>query len=154
MSVTTLPVRSACSRSLSKQAKQKDRRLWKDAHDAHQAAPWGLTGYFLDPDLFQLLVHSSRLQLPAQPLHTPWWRQTGCLIFHMHLSHVLRVGHLQPLTAWRSLLYPSPARLPMSWGVTGLPLPMPHDLPSPDLTATARWLVRELIVAEADRAFP
>ena len=42
----------------------------------------------------------------------------------------------------------------MTWGVTGLSLPMPHDLPSPDLTATARWLVRELIGAEADRAFP
>ena len=42
------------------QAKQKDRRLWKDAHDAHQAAPWGLTGYFLDPGLFRLLAHSAR----------------------------------------------------------------------------------------------
>ena len=119
-----------------------------------QAAPWGLTGYFLDPELFRLLAHSARLQLPAQPLHTPRWRQAGCLTFHMHLSHVLRVGHLQPLTAWRSLLYPSPARLPMSWGVTDLPLPMPHDLPSPDLTATARWLVRDLILAGADRAPP
>ena len=38
--------------------------------------------------------------------------------------------------------------------MTSLPLPMPHDLPSPDLTTTARWLVRELIGAEADRAFP
>ena len=96
------------------QAKQKDRRLWKDAHDAYQAAPSNLTGYFLDPELFRLLAHSARLRLPAQPLHTPRWRQAGCLTFHMHLSHVLRVGHLQPLTAWRSLLYPSPARLPMS----------------------------------------
>ena len=64
----------------------------KDAHDAHQAAPWGLTGYFLDPDLFRLLAHSARLQLPEQPLHTPRWRQTGCLTFHMQLSHALRSG--------------------------------------------------------------
>ena len=107
---------------------------------------------FLDPDLFQLLAHSARLQLPEQPLHIPLWRQTGCLTFHMQLSHVLRVGHLQPLKAWRSLLYPSPARLPMCWGVTDLPLPMPHDLPSPDLLATARWLVRGLITIGADLA--
>ena len=52
------------------QTEQKDRRLWKDAHDAHQAAPWGLTGYFLDPDLFRLQAHSAQL-LPEQPLHTP-----------------------------------------------------------------------------------
>ena len=136
------------------QAKQKDRRLWKEAHDANQAAPWGLTGYFLDPELFRMLAQSSRLQLPSQPLHTPRWRQTGCLFFRMHLHHVRRVGHLQPLTAWRSLLYPSPARLPMTWGVTDLPLPMPHDLPSPDLTATARWLVRALIGAEPAHASP
>ena len=114
--------------------------------------PWGLTGYFLDPDLFRLLAHSARLQLPGQPLHIPRWRQVGCLTFHMQLSHVLRVGHLQPFKAWRSLLYPSPARLPMCWGVTELPLPMPHDLPSPELTATARWLVRGLITVGADPA--
>ena len=42
------------------QAKQKDKLAWKRAHDAHQAAPWGLTGYFLDPDLFQMLAHSAR----------------------------------------------------------------------------------------------
>ena len=89
-----------------------------------------------------MLAHSARLQLPEEPLHIPTWRQAGCLTFHLQLSHVLRVGHLQPLKAWRSLLYPSPARLPMCWGVTDLPLPMPHDLPNPALTATARWLVR------------
>ena len=74
-------------------AKQKDRRLWKDAHDA----------YLLDPDLFRLLAHSARLQLPEQPLHTPRWRQAGCITFHMRLSHVLRVGHLQPLKAWHGV---------------------------------------------------
>ena len=46
---------------------------------------------------------------------------------------------------WRSLLYPSPARLPLAWGVTQLPLPMPHDLPSADMMATAKWLVRVLL---------
>ena len=97
------------------QAKQKDKHAWKRAHDAYQAAPFALTGYFLDPDLFQMLAHSARLQLPEQPLHIPRWRQAGCLTFHLQLSHVLRVGHLQPLMAWRSLLYPSPARLPMCW---------------------------------------
>ena len=71
-----------------------------------------------------MLAHSARLQLPEQPLHIPTWRQAGCLTFHLQLSHVLHVGHLQPLKAWRSLLYPSAARLPMWWGVTDLPLPM------------------------------
>ena len=75
------------------QAKQKDKHAWKTAHDANQAAPWGLTGYFLGPDLFQMLAHSARLQLPEQPLHIPTWRQAGCLTFHLQLSHVLRVGH-------------------------------------------------------------
>ena len=126
------------------QAKQKDKQAWKKSHDAYQAAPFALTRYFLDPDLFQMLAHSARLQLPEQPLHIPSWRQAGCLTFHLRLSHVLRVGHLQPLKAWRSLLYPSPARLPMCWGVTDLPLLTPHDLPSPALTDTARWLVRGL----------
>ena len=56
---------------------------------------------------------SARLQLPEQLLHILTWRQAGCLTFHLQLSHVLRVGHLQPLKAWRSLLYPLPARLPM-----------------------------------------
>ena len=79
------------------QAKQKDKHLWKTAHDANQAAPWGLTGYFLDPDHFQMLAHSARLQLPEEPLHIPTWRQAGCLTFHLQLSHILRVGHLQPL---------------------------------------------------------
>ena len=61
--------------------------------------------------LFQMLAHSARL--PGEPLHIPTWRQAGCLTFHLQLSHVLRVGHLLALKAWRSLLYPSPARLPM-----------------------------------------
>ena len=74
------------------QAKQKDKHAWKLAHDANQAAPWSLTGYFLDPDLFQMLAHSARLQLPEQPLHVPTWRQAGCLTFHLQLSYVLRVA--------------------------------------------------------------
>ena len=40
----------------------------------------------------------------------------------------------------------------MCWGVTDLPLPMPHDLPSPKLTETARWLVRGLLTGDAGRA--
>ena len=67
---------------------------------------------FLDPDLFQMLAHSARLQLPEQSLYIPTLA-AGCLTFHLQLSCVLRVGHLQPLKTWRSLLYPSPARLPI-----------------------------------------
>ena len=51
---------------------------------------------------------------------------------------------------WRSLLYPSPAWLPLAWGVTQLPLPMPHDLPSPDMVASSKWLVRALLTPHAD----
>ena len=89
----------------------------------NSARSWGLTGHFLDPNLFQMLAHSARLQLPEQPLHIPTWRQAGCLTFHLQLSHVLRVGHLQPLT--------SPARLPMCWSVANLPLPCPIIFPVP-----------------------
>ena len=51
---------------------------------------------------------------------------------------------------WRSLLYPSPARLPLAWGVTQLPLPMPHDLPSPAMVASSKWLVRALLTLHAE----
>ena len=50
-----------------------------------------------------MLARTARLSLPAE-----------------------RVGHLASPMVWRSLLYPSPARLPLAWGVTQLPLPMPH----------------------------
>ena len=63
--------------------------------------------------------------------------------FTVYVHHVMRVGHLASPMVWRSLLYPSPARLPLAWGVTQLPLPMPHDLPSPDI-ASSKWLVRAL----------
>ena len=56
------------------QAKQKDRHAWKTAHDANQATPWGLTGYFLDPDLFQMLAHSARLQLSSSSTFRPGGR--------------------------------------------------------------------------------
>ena len=38
-----------------------------------------MTGYFLDPDLFQMLTHSARLQLPEQGLSTslPGGRQAA-----------------------------------------------------------------------------
>ena len=62
----------------------------------------------------------------------------------------MRVGHLASPMVWRSLLYPSPARLPVAWGVTQLPLPMPHDLPSPDMVASSKWLVRALLTLHAE----
>ena len=70
--------------------------------------------------------------------------------FTVYVHHVMRVGHLASPMVWRSLLYPSPARLPLAWGVTQLPLPMPHDLPSPDMVASSKWLVRALLTLHAD----
>ena len=55
---------------------------------------------------------------------------------------------------WRSLLYPSPARLPLTWGITNFPRPMPHDLPSYEMLQTATWLVRALLVTSAGHAVP
>ena len=72
--------------------------------------------------------------------------------FTVYVHHVMRVGHLASPMIWRSLLYPSPARLPLAWGVTQLPLPMPHDLPSPDMVASSKWLVRALLTLHADSA--
>ena len=43
--------------------------------------------------------------------------------------------------------YPSPARLPMVWGITNLDLP--HELPKAALIDTARWLVRALVASSA-----
>ena len=63
--------------------------------------------------------------------------------FTVYVHHVMRVGHLASPMVWRSLLYPSPARLPLAWGVTQLPLPMPHDLPSPDMVASLLTLHAE-----------
>ena len=70
---------------------------------------------------------------------SPWWRQPSLKHFWLRLRHVMQVGHLEPPMAWRSLLYPSPARFPMAWRVTQLAVPMPRDLPSPELLATARY---------------
>ena len=70
--------------------------------------------------------------------------------FTVYVHHVMRVGHLASPMVWRSLLYPSPARLPLAWGVTQLPLPMPHDLPSPAMVASSKWLVRALLTLQAD----
>ena len=117
------------------QSRNKDTTAWRAANDYHQSSPFALTGYFLDPDLFALLAQS--VALPPLPLHVFCWRQASCLYFHVTLRHVLRVGQLQPLTAWRSLLYPSPARLPMVWGITNLDVVMPHQLPKGALIDTA-----------------
>ena len=87
MPLATLPLLSACFRSLSTRltASQLSKKI-----DDYGKMHMMLTK--LPPELFRLLAHSARLQLPLQPLHTPWWRQAGCLTFHMHLSHVLRVS--------------------------------------------------------------
>ena len=73
--------------------------------------------------------------------------------FTVHVHHVMRVGHLASPMVWRSLLYPSPARLPLAWGVTQLPLSMPHDLPSPAMVASSKWLVRALLTLHAESLF-
>ena len=70
--------------------------------------------------------------------------------FTVYVHHVMRVGHLASPMVWRSLLYPSPARLSLAWGVTQLPLSMPHDPPSPDMVASSKWLVRALLTLHAD----
>ena len=97
--------------------------------------PGGLIGYFLDPALFEMLARTARLSLPAEPFHAPRWREATMHNFTVYVHHVMRVGHLASPMVWRSLLYPSPARLPLAWGVTQLP-------PSPDMVASSKWLVR------------
>ena len=84
-----------------------------------------------------MLARTARLPLPAEPFHVPRWRQATMHTFTLYVHHVMRVGHLASPMVWRSLLYPSPARLPLAWGVTQLPLPMPHDLPSPAMVASS-----------------
>ena len=114
--------------------------------DENQSSPKGLTGYLLDPDLFQFIVRGSRLQLPNIPFHAAHWRQPACLSFQLHLASVMRIGQLQSLAAWRSLINPSPSRLPFCWGLTNLGLPMPHDLPTNDFVQSAKallWLLLE-----------
>ena len=92
-----------------------------------------------------MLAAFARLQLPIEPFHVPRWRQASLLQFTLNVHHVMRVGHLESPMVWCSLLYPSPARLPLVWGITQLPLPMPHDLPTAELVASAKWLVRALL---------
>ena len=136
------------------QPRQQDAGTWRRANDAHLAAPWALIGYFLDPVLFEMLAKSAHLQLPAEPFHVPRWRQASLLSFTLEVHHVMRVGHLESPMVWRSLLYPSPARLPLPWGVTQLPLPTPHDLPSADLVTSAKWLVRALLAVHPGAVRP
>ena len=128
-------------------ATAKDSTLWRRQQEENQASPKGFTGYFLDPDLFQLIARGSRLQLPNIPFHAAHWRQPACLRFRLLLlASVMRVGQLQSLAAWRSLLNPSPSRLPLCWGLTNLGLPMPHDLPTNDFIQSTRallWLLLE-----------
>ena len=132
------------------QPKQRDPAARKRANEACIAAPWGLIGYFLDPVLFEMLARTARLSLPAEPFHVPRWREATMHNFTVYVHHVMRVGHLASPMLWRSLLYPSPARLPLAWGVTQLALPMPHDLPSPDMVASSKWLVRALLTLHAE----
>ena len=101
-----------------------------------------------------MLANTSRLQLPSEPFHVPRWRQASLLSFTLSVHHVTRVGHLESPMVWHSLLYPSPARLALAWGVTQLPLPMPHDLPSADMVASAKWLVRALLTSHPHPTLP
>ena len=127
-------------------ATSKDPNTWRRQQDENQSSPKGLTGYLLDPDLFQLVARGFRLQLPNIPFHAAHWRQPSCLRFQLHLASVMRVGQLQSLAAWRSLINPSPSKLHLCWGLTNLGLPMPHDLPTHDFGQSARallWLLLE-----------
>ena len=135
------------------QPKQRDPAARKRANEASVAAPWALIGYFLDPVLFEMLARTARLPLPAEPFHVPRWRQATMHTFTVYVHHVMRVGHLASPMVWRSLLYRSPARLPLAWGVTQLSLPMPHDLPSPAMVASSKWLVRALLTLHAESSF-
>ena len=132
------------------QPQQRDPAARQRAREACNAAPWGLVGYFLDPALFKMLARTAQLSMPAEPFHAPRWREATMHNFTVYVHHVMRVGHLASPMVWRSLLYPSPARLPLVWGVTQLPLPMPHDLPSPAMVASSKWLVRALLTLQAD----
>ena len=105
------------------QAKQRDPAARKRANEASIAAPWALLGYFLDPVLFEMLARTARLPLPAEPFHVPRWRQATMHTFTLYVHHVMRVGHLASPMVWRSLLYPSPARLPLACSVTQLHFP-------------------------------
>ena len=98
-------------------ATSKDTNTWRRQQNENQSSPKSLTGYLLDPDLFQLIARGSRLQLPNIPFHAAHWRQPACLRFQLQLSSVMRVGQLQSLAAWRSLINPSPSRLPLCWGL-------------------------------------
>ena len=88
--------------------------------------------------------------MPVEPFHAARWREATMHNFTVYVHHVMRVGHLASPMVWRSLLYPSTARLPLAWGVTQLPLPMPHDLLSPAMVASSKWLVRALLTLQAD----
>ena len=119
------------------QPKQRDPAARKRANEACIAAPWGLIGYFLDPVLFEMLARTARLSLPAEPFHVPRWREATMHNFTVYDTMCTMS------CVWGTLLppwsgYPSPARLPLAWGVTQLPLPMPHDLPSPDMVASSK----------------
>ena len=96
------------------QPKQRDPAARKRANEASIAAPWALIGYFLDHVLFEMLARTARLPLPAEPFHVPRWREATTHNFTVYVHHVMRVGHLASPMVWRSLLYPSPARLPRS----------------------------------------
>ena len=74
--------------------------------------------------------------------HVPRWREASLLHFTLNVHHVM---HLESPMVWRSLLYPSPARLPLVWEITQLPLPMSHDLPTAEVVESAKWLVRALL---------
>ena len=135
------------------QATQRDSGARQRAKEAHLAASWALIGYFLDPVLFEMLAASARLQLPNEPFHVPRWRQASLLHFTLNVHHVMRVGHLESPMVWRSLLYPSPARLPLVWRITQL-LPMPHDLPTAEVVESAKWLARALLTEHPGAAHP
>ena len=64
----------------------KDATTWRRQQEENQSSPKGLTGYLLDPDLFQLIARGSRLQLPNIPFHAAHWRQPACLRFQLHLA--------------------------------------------------------------------
>ena len=131
------------------QPQQCDPAARQRAREACNAASWGLVGHFLDPALLKMLARTAH-SLSAEPFHASRWREATMHNFTVYVHHVMRVGHLASPIIWRSLLYPSPARLSLAWDVTQLPLSMPHDLPSPAMVASSKWLVRALLTLQAE----
>ena len=133
------------------QAKQRDPAARKRANEACIAAPWGLIGYFLDPVLFEMLARTARTlsacgALPRTSVEGSHHAQLHGLCAPCHARRAPCVLHSLTQLA----LSVSSKTPPSSEAVTQLLLPMPHDLPSSDMVAFSKWLVRTLLTLHAE----